>query len=66
MIVIDSGHGGGDYGASGNGINEKDYTLLISKYMKERFDELGTICRIVIENLQKQNSAITIKWFVIG
>ena len=41
MIVIDSGHGGSDFGASGNGINEKDYTLLISKYMKERFDELG-------------------------
>lgn len=41
MIVIDSGHGGSDYGASGNGINEKDYTLLISTYMKERFDELG-------------------------
>lgn len=41
MIVIDSGHGGSDFGASGNGINEKDYTLLISKYMKDRFDELG-------------------------
>ena len=41
MIVIDAGHGGSDYGASGNGINEKDYTLLISTYMKERFDELG-------------------------
>ena len=41
MIVIDSGHGGSDYGASGNGINEKDYTLMISKYMKDRFDELG-------------------------
>lgn len=41
MIVIDAGHGGSDYGASGNGINEKDYTLLISTYMKDRFDELG-------------------------
>ena len=41
MIVIDSGHGGVDKGASGNGMNESDYTLLISKYMKERFDELG-------------------------
>lgn len=41
MIVIDAGHGGSDFGASGNGINEKDYTLLISTYMKERFDELG-------------------------
>ena len=41
MIVIDAGHGGADPGTSGNGILEKDYTLLISKYMKDRFDELG-------------------------
>lgn len=40
-IVIDSGHGGEDNGASGNGIIEKDLTLKISKYMKQRFDELG-------------------------
>ena len=40
-IVIDPGHGGVDTGASGNGIKEKDYTLLISKYMYNRFKELG-------------------------
>ncbi len=40
-IVIDPGHGGSDAGASGNGIKEKDYTLLISKYMYDRFKELG-------------------------
>lgn len=40
-IVIDSGHGGEDGGASGNGIVEKDLTLKISKYMHQRFDELG-------------------------
>ena len=40
-IVIDSGHGGEDGGASGNGIIEKDLTLKISKYMQQRFDELG-------------------------
>ena len=49
MIVIDSGHGGSDFGASGNGINEKDYTLLISKYMKERFDELGIPSKLTRE-----------------
>ena len=32
-IVIDPGHGDVDSGASGNEIKEKDYTLLISKYM---------------------------------
>ena len=41
MIVIDSGHGGADPGTSGNGMFEKDYTLLISQYIKDRFDELG-------------------------
>lgn len=40
-IVIDAGHGGNDPGAIGNGITEKDYTLLISKYMYDRFKELG-------------------------
>ena len=40
-IVIDPGHGGSDPGAVGNGIKEKDYALLISKYMYDRFKELG-------------------------
>lgn len=40
-VVIDAGHGGSDGGASGNGIIEKDLTLLISKYMYDRLRELG-------------------------
>ncbi|MGM9878244.1 MAG: N-acetylmuramoyl-L-alanine amidase [Bacilli bacterium] len=40
-IVIDPGHGGSDPGAVANNIKEKDYTLLISKYMYDRFKELG-------------------------
>ena len=40
-IVIDAGHGGSDPGAVGNDIKEKDYTLAISKYMYDRFKELG-------------------------
>ena len=40
-VVIDAGHGGVDGGASGNGIVEKNMTLDISKYMYDRFKELG-------------------------
>ena len=40
-IVIDSGHGGVDSGAVGNGIVEKDLTLKISKYIYDRLNELG-------------------------
>lgn len=34
-------HGGTDAGATGNNLLEKDYNLLISKYMYDRFKELG-------------------------
>ena len=40
-VVIDPGHGGVDSGAVGNNILEKDYNLQISKYMYDRFRELG-------------------------
>ena len=41
MIIIDAGHGGSDPGALNGDIIEKDYTLKISKYMYDRFKELG-------------------------
>ena len=40
-IVIDPGHGGVDSGAVGRDILEKDYNLQISRYMYDRFRELG-------------------------
>lgn len=40
-VVIDSGHGGSDSGAIGNGIIEKNLTLDISKYMYDRLKDLG-------------------------
>lgn len=57
-IVIDPGHGGVDGGTSANGILEKDYTLKISEYMKNRFDELGienSITRNADETLSPNN-----------
>ena len=40
-VVIDPGHGGADSGAVGEDMFEKDYNLLISKYMYDRFEEMG-------------------------
>ena len=40
-VVIDPGHGGVDSGARGKNILEKEYNLLISNYMYDRFRELG-------------------------
>ncbi len=40
-IVVDAGHGGNDPGAIGNGIIEKEYSLLISNYIFNRLQELG-------------------------
>ena len=41
MVIIDAGHGGSDPGALNGDIVEKDYTLKISNYMYDRFNELG-------------------------
>lgn len=38
-IIIDAGHGGRDPGAEGNNLQEKNITLLLSKYMQEYFNE---------------------------
>lgn len=40
-IVIDPGHGGIDSGAIGNGLEEKDLNLRVSKYIYNRLQELG-------------------------
>ena len=40
-VVIDAGHGGNDSGTVNNGIVEKEYSLMISNYIKNRLDELG-------------------------
>lgn len=48
-VVIDPGHGGSDSGASGNNLLEKDYNLLISKYMYNRFKNLGVPVAITRE-----------------
>lgn len=40
-VVIDAGHGGSDPGAVANNAREKDLTLMISKYMYDKFKSLG-------------------------
>ena len=40
-VVIDAGHGGTDYGAIRNGINEKDITLDVSKRIEELLKKQG-------------------------
>lgn len=40
-VVIDAGHGGADSGTVNNNIVEKEYTLKISEYIKNRLDELN-------------------------
>ena len=55
-VVIDPGHGGSDPGAIGNGIIEKEMTLMISLYMNDRFYELNiphAITRTTDESLTK-------------
>lgn len=53
-VVIDPGHGGTDPGAISNGLKEKDFTLLISKYMYDRLKELGVPVRLT------RNSDVTL------
>ena len=40
-VAIDAAAGGTNSGASGNGLVEKDYTLLVSKYISDRLNSLG-------------------------
>lgn len=39
VVVIDAGHGGGDTGAIGNGLYEKNVTLAITKKLKDYLNE---------------------------
>ena len=55
-VVIDPGHGGSDPGAKGNGITEKDLTLLISKYMYDRFRELKVPVKLTRDTDETLNS----------
>ena len=65
-IVIDPGHGGTDPGATANNIIEKDLTLKISKYMKDKLEGLGipvSITRTNDETLSPNERVKRIKQF---
>ena len=53
-VAIDANAGGTNNGNSANDIIEKDYTLLISKYISERLNDLG------IENFLVRDSDVTL------
>ena len=40
-VAIDPGHGGSDSGFLGNGLIESEFSLLVSNYLKQRFDSFG-------------------------
>ena len=47
--------------------NNEIHLLSIGRYSyPKRFDKIGSICRMVIDNLRKQGSSLIVKWFVIG
>lgn len=49
MGITGASHGGADSGAVGNGMQEKNYTLLIAEYLNRRFNELGIPSKLVRE-----------------
>ncbi len=51
-VAIDASHGGTDSGYTANGIIEKDYSLLISNYIKNRLDDLG-VFNIITRNTDR-------------
>ena len=51
-VAIDAGHGGSDNGFTGNGLVEKEYSLLISNYIKDRLDALG-IPNVITRNTDR-------------
>lgn len=53
-VAIDANAGGTNNGNAANDIIEKDYTLLISKYISERLSDLG------IENFLVRDSDVTL------
>ena len=50
MVIIDAYRGGEDIGYSNNGLIEKDFNLMISKYISKRLSELGINNYLTREN----------------
>ena len=56
MVVIDPSKGGSDVGVVGNNIIEKEFNLLISKYIYDRLSELGIDSKIIRTNDETLNN----------
>ena len=60
-IVIDPGHGGADPGAVNGNLKEKDFTLRVSKYMYDRFKNLGIPVKITRDSDETLSKAERVK-----
>ena len=58
IIVIDAGHGGNDFGATMNGVSEKDMVLNIARQIKKASDKDGTY-EVILTRSEDTSTTLT-------
>lgn len=58
IIVIDAGHGGNDFGATMNGVSEKDMVLNIARQIKKASDKDGTY-EVILTRSENTSTTLT-------